>query len=121
VKINIYEELDRLLLGDYKILIYSALFQELERKLLSIPPQNKLHREYRLSKSLLGIHLHEIIEKIPLDKQDVDDFLIDEAISIQKEYNIIYIATNDKKLRSKCEKQNIHTIFLRNGNRLEIK
>lgn len=121
VKINIYDELERLFLGDYKILIYTALFQELERKLASLPVQNKLHREYRLSRALLEKYPHEINEKIPQNKHYVDEFLLDEALNLSKENPFVYLATNDKELRIKCENRKVATLFLRNGNKIEIR
>jgi rRNA-processing protein FCF1 len=119
-KLDIYSELDRILPEKANIVVYQALFKELERKLRDIPPQNKIHREIRLAHQLLESHGISITAGEPLTGQDVDDFLIDQAKNLQQQGNFVYIATVDRQLRKKCQINGFSVIYARNTRKLEI-
>lgn len=119
-KLDIYSELERILPEKATIIVYQALFNELNRKLQDLPPQNKIHREVRLARQLMESHNIEVTDGEPKMGQDVDDFLIEQGKMLQQEGDFVYIATVDRQLRKKSQNKGISVIYARNARKLEI-
>ncbi len=107
--IDIFEEIDELLLTKCEYIIPTPVIRELEKIAQSKSNVEKRRARFVLSmiNNLKSKYNIKIIE-IDCSGYNVDDILIDLAISMK-----CYIASNDKGLRSKARKRNIPEIYYR--------
>ena len=117
--IDIYSEFERLIPKPWEIIVISAIFTELEKKISDFPNSNKLKKEYKLAQELLEQNQYILMKKERKQHQAVDDLLIEQLLLFQKEEKFVYLATNDKKLRNKCKLKKIPTIYIRQNKKLD--
>ena len=103
-KIDVYDEIKRMH-PDYRIGILRGTVEELE---ILATRNNTLAKEVKLAKDIMRKEKIEILES----QGPVDDALI------QKGKTGMIIATNDKELRKKLQKEGVKTIYLRNKERI---
>ncbi|MFX1453635.1 MAG: PIN domain-containing protein [Promethearchaeota archaeon] len=104
-KIDIFEEINRIILRNYKLIAFPAIIEELkklEAKKNSIKWKNKIQLALKLAENC------EIYEESPLPNETIDNFIL----RIAKEKNW-YVATNDKTLKKKLKNQGVPIIYLR--------
>ncbi len=118
--LDIYKQLELNFPKPYKLIILSAIFIELEKKIRNFPRKNKFKQEYKLSREILEQQEYSLINLERQPNQLVDDLLLDYAIKSRERGDNVYIATNDRELRKKCRENNIKVIFVRQRKYLEI-
>jgi len=107
--INVFEQIDDLLLTKCEYIIPSLVLMELEK--IVHGKRNIESRKARFALSMLNSlkDKHDIrIVEIDNYNYSVDDVLIDLALTTG-----CYIASNDRSLRSKARKRNIPEIYYR--------
>jgi len=110
-KIDIFEELNRVLEAKVDPIILSPVYQEIER--LSNVESERLRRQARLALKLAK--RCRIIHVERREEESVDELLV----RIAEEWRCP-VATNDAELRRKLREKQIATIFLRDMSHLEV-
>ena len=119
-QVDIYSEFERLIPKPWKIVMISAIFTELERKIAQFPTKTKLKREYSMARQLLDRQEYQLIVKKRSTNQIVDDLLLETALDFKKQGGDIYLCTNDKELREKCNRNSMTAVYLRQRKFLDI-
>ena len=121
LNVDIYKQLKINFPNSFELVVLSAIFTELEEKIKRYPRKTKLKQEYQLCRAILEQQKYTLIQ---CERQHsgklVDDLLLEYAISSFKQGKNVYIATNDKELRSKCRYNKIKVVFVRQNKFLEI-
>jgi rRNA-processing protein FCF1 len=118
--VDIYSQFSELIPNPWKLVIISAIFDELEKKINQYPNKTKLRREYQLSRQILEKQDYQLEKVTKESTAYVDDILLKKAVEMKHKGNVVYIATNDGELRKKCRSNEIHAIFLRQKKKLEV-
>jgi rRNA-processing protein FCF1 len=105
--IGLEKELTRLL-GSYKIIVPSAVIDEIR-----ILKDRAKGKKKLIAKP--GLKLAESFEIFNTNLDDADDAVL----SVAKEFNGV-VFSNDKELRKRAKKEKLKTIYLRSKNHLEI-
>ncbi len=121
-KVDIYSELDRIVPRPMKLVIISAILDELKLKQEKNKDQTRLRREINLAFQLLNRISYEKRQVPRLNMELVDDIVLHSAVQEQQENpnDLIYLATNDKELKHKAHENSIPVIFLRQKKVLDI-
>jgi uncharacterized protein len=124
--VDIYQELRTHLLGKLQIVLVPEVLDELHNKSKSTA-STKFKRNVKLALELLNKqkdkfpHQFKSISRKNTSNLPVDDYLISLAEeSLKVSTNVIYIATNDKEIRTKASLKGIGTIYMRQKKILEI-
>jgi rRNA-processing protein FCF1 len=123
-KIDYFSEIRLILEGPVRFIIFQQVLNELESKKKKQSKSANFSRF--LEAGLLFIKKNEnkydikILEELKEDIETTDDFLIRMSSKLKKEFQKLYLATNDSYLRKRAKKLNISTIFLRQKKYLSI-
>ncbi|NVM01886.1 MAG: nucleotide-binding protein [Candidatus Helarchaeota archaeon] len=104
-KIDIFEEFDRIIQTNYKIMTFPAIIEELKKlsaKKTSVSWKKRIQMALKIAEKC------EIYDESTLQKENIDDFIL----RIAKEKKWI-VATNDKELKKRLKSQGIPIIYLR--------
>ncbi len=107
LKIDIFDELNRVILGKYEILIPTKVIEELEKLL-----KKGSLRERKAA--VIGLNISKGLKRI-----DAKGDHTDEAILSIVDKNTV-VCTNDKVLRKRVIAKGGRTVFLRQKKRLEL-
>ena len=110
-RININEELEKILNRKIKGIIISPIYEELQR----LSKRKKIKERKNALMTLQFIKNFDIIKVERLQNETVDDLII----RLAKKWNCP-VATNDKELRRKLRNRSIAVIYLRQKSRLEV-
>jgi len=107
-KIDIKEEIARMVNGEYELCVTEGVLRELEG-LSKDGPSSKRGRQSRCALSLV-----KEMKVLKMDVKDVDDALV----SLASDNNIV--CTNDKVLKEKIRKKGAPVIFMRQKGYLAV-
>jgi hypothetical protein len=110
-RINIYEELEKILNRKIEKIVISPVYEELQR----LSKRKKIKERKNALMTLQFIKNFDIVNVERLQKESVDDLII----RLAKKWNSP-VATNDKELRRSLRNRGIAVIYLRQKSRLEI-
>ena len=110
-RVRLFQELDRLIPGRYKLVVLDVCLEELENL-------SKLHK----GKRNMFLKAKEFAEKnCEVIRVDRDKFkAVDEAIVEYAKRLKAVVATNDRGLRAKLRKEGIPQVYLRGYDHLEL-
>ncbi len=111
-KIDIFEELKRLLNVRYEVILLPPVQRELQAMAQEGSPKRKRYALYALG-------LAEKCKLIELDEEYADSTPDDIILNIAHKWKCI-VFTNDKELRKKLRDINVPVIYVRQKSRLEI-
>jgi len=123
-KIDYFEEIRFKLEGEIRFIIYQQIFDELEAKRKKEPKTTNFIKF--LESGLIYLERNkeryniDILEEVKNENETTDDFLIRMLKNLKKQYQHIYIATNDSDLRRKAKEIKINTIFMRQKKYISI-
>ncbi|MFW9772227.1 MAG: PIN domain-containing protein [Candidatus Thorarchaeota archaeon] len=116
-KIDYFNEICLEIEGKTCFIIYKQILDELEAKSRRESTTSKFQTELKSSLIYLEsnkerFHI-EIKNKVKLESETTDEFLIKQCINLKEKKWHIFLATNDSKLRKEVKRLGISTIFLR--------
>ncbi|MGQ4875730.1 MAG: PIN domain-containing protein [Promethearchaeia archaeon] len=116
-KIDYFNEINYLLEGSKVFILFQQIVDELNAKKLRESNSEKFLRQLDSGISYLNKMKNKFnvinINLIKEENETTDDFLIKKCKEFRGNFNRVYLATNDSKLRKKAKKSNINVIFLR--------
>lgn len=110
-RININEELEKILNRKIEGIIISPIYEELQR----LSKRKKIKERKNALMTLQLIKNFDIVKVERLQNETVDDLII----RLAKKWNCP-VATNDKELRRRLRNRSIAVIYLRQKSRLEV-
>lgn len=123
-KIDYLNEIRSKIEGKLKFIIFQQITNELNSKRKKEPSTSSFIRF--LESGLVYLennkkkHNIEVLEDVKKEDETTDVFLLRMIKDLKKQYQIIYLATNDSELRKKAKNMRISTIFLRQKKYLSI-
>jgi rRNA-processing protein FCF1 len=116
-KIDYLNEIRQKLEGNLRFIIFQQILNELEAKKRRESKSTKFSS--LLNSGLLYLEKNqenydfEFMDDLKKENESTDDFLLRKLIELKKQYQNVYIATNDSELRRRSKKLSISVIFLR--------
>lgn len=107
-KVDIFEEINRIMEENYELIVFDKMIEELERI------SGSKGRDAVAARIALELIKKKEVKIISINEKTVDNAIIDAT-----DKNTI-VATNDKILKEKLKNKNIKTIYLRNKKYLEM-
>ena len=104
-KIDIFEEFNRIILTNYRLMTFPAIIEELKNLGAK---KNSVMWKKRIQMALIIAEKCEIHNESPLPKESIDEFILRMA----KDKSWI-VATNDKLLKKKLKNHGVPIIYLR--------
>ena len=123
-KIDYFNEIRLLLEGKVRFILFQQILNELEAKKKREPKSTKFARI--LNSGLLYLEKNkesyeiDFLNKIKKNHETTDEFLLRKSIKLKKNYQNVFLATNDSELRRQAKKSNINVIFLRQKKYLSL-
>ncbi len=117
-QIDIYDDIRNLIAGEIKIVIISAILNELSLKIEREKQSTKFKHEVKKSIEFLEQKMKEKPNLfLEMDRKRVPEILVDDLLvelgkDLMKDAKEVYIATNDKKVKENAQRNGLHTLCM---------